>query len=251
MSLLSAASSVLSLITGGAPVTLGDFEFRSYEVPERISYGGEQRLNVHKLPGPTGQRVIDVMGPDEAPIAWSGTMLGVDASQRRRALNLVRWTGDPVDLTWGDVSLAVVVESCTFEESFHRVDYRISCTIKPHPPGDEGDASGSLLDNIGDALGIDIAGGLSEVSGLLTQAQQAAQVVGAFIPGAAGQAITGALGKASVFTQAAVGVANGNVGAIGAVVPGTMGAAVSAAGRLASGAAASGFIGSALKAVGA
>ena len=67
----------------GTPM-LGPVVFRDFEVPERINLGGRQRLAVHMLPG--GGRVVDAMGPDDAPIRWSGTFSGVDAAERVRML---------------------------------------------------------------------------------------------------------------------------------------------------------------------
>ena len=51
-------------------LTLGDFEFARYEIPEQITFGGDQRLVVHELVG--GTRVIDAMGRADAPLEWSG-----------------------------------------------------------------------------------------------------------------------------------------------------------------------------------
>jgi hypothetical protein len=57
-------------MTPNTTLTLGDFTFARYEIPERIPFGGDQQLNVHKLVG--GVRVIDALGADPMPIEWSG-----------------------------------------------------------------------------------------------------------------------------------------------------------------------------------
>jgi hypothetical protein len=51
-------------------LVLGPVAFSDFEDPERIRFGGAQRLAVHKLPG--GARVIDALGPDDTEIGWSG-----------------------------------------------------------------------------------------------------------------------------------------------------------------------------------
>jgi hypothetical protein len=72
-------------------VSIGDFVFDGWEVPESIKWGGTQRVNVHKLVG--GDRVIDAMGPDHADISWSATMLSPDASLRADELDQMRISG--------------------------------------------------------------------------------------------------------------------------------------------------------------
>ena len=92
---------------------LGPVLFRGFEVPERIAFGGEQRLAVHVLPG--GGRVVDAMGPDEGPIRWSGVFSGVGAGARVRLLERMRRDGAVHPLTWGGWRHSVVVESFTAE----------------------------------------------------------------------------------------------------------------------------------------
>ena len=76
--------------------TLGPITFQAFEVPERISLGGRQRLVVHALPG--GGRVVDTMGPEEAPIRWSGMFSGANATERVRMLERLRRAGDVLEL---------------------------------------------------------------------------------------------------------------------------------------------------------
>lgn len=107
---------------------LGPVTFQSFELPPRIGFGGEQRLAVHRLPG--GARVIDAMGPDDAPIMWSGAFSGSDAADRARVLDLLRAEGLPLPLAWDAFAYLVVIAA--FEASYERpnwVPYRIACTV--------------------------------------------------------------------------------------------------------------------------
>lgn len=89
--------------------TLGPITFRGFEVPERITFGGKQKLVVHALPG--GRRVVDVMGQDDAPIRWEGVFSGSTASDRVRALERLRRDGMPQLLTWDGWRFRVIIAS--------------------------------------------------------------------------------------------------------------------------------------------
>jgi hypothetical protein len=109
-------------------ITLGDFEFSRLEIPERIPFGGEQRLAVHELVG--GVRVIDAMGRADAPLEWSGMFLGDTALERARYLDGLRIAGNPLTLTWDELAYEVVIASFKAEfERFYQIPYQISCTV--------------------------------------------------------------------------------------------------------------------------
>src|SRR5690242_17085448 len=72
-------------------LVLGPVAFSDFEVPERIRFGGAQRLTVHKLPG--GARVIDALGPDDTELGWSGIFAGPDATERALLLDQLRVRG--------------------------------------------------------------------------------------------------------------------------------------------------------------
>ena len=92
-------------------LVLGPVLFQGFEIPEQIRFGGKQRLVVHVLPG--GGRVVDAMGADEGPIAWSGVFSGPSAAARVRLLEQLRRNGSAVLLTWEGWRYTVIVE--TFE----------------------------------------------------------------------------------------------------------------------------------------
>src|SRR5437660_207843 len=86
---------------------LGTVLFQEFELPEKISWGGAQRLVVHRLPG--GGRVIDTLGRDDAEIAWSGVFSGPDASARARLIDLMRADGSVWPLTWDSFFYSAIV----------------------------------------------------------------------------------------------------------------------------------------------
>ena len=88
---------------------LGSVAFQAFEVPERLRFGGRQRLSVHILPG--GGRVVDAMGADEGPLSWSGVFSGPDASARVRLLEGLRRDGLPLLLAWEGWRYTVVIET--------------------------------------------------------------------------------------------------------------------------------------------
>ena len=107
---------------------LGPIAFQDFEIPETLAFGGAQSLTVHRLPG--GARIIDAMGRDDAELHWSGTFSGPYASDRARALDLLRAEGLPLALTWDAFFYTVVIAS--FEAEYSRatwIPYRLACTV--------------------------------------------------------------------------------------------------------------------------
>lgn len=90
-----------------API-LGPITFAGFEVPEMITFGGKQKLVVHTLPG--GRRVIDAMGPDEAPISWTGVFSGPTAADRVRTLERYRRLGSVLTLTWASWRFQTIIQ---------------------------------------------------------------------------------------------------------------------------------------------
>lgn len=105
-----------------------DFSFAGAEVPEKIQFGGKQKLVTHEMVG--GKRVVDAMGRSDAPLAWSGMLLGQDALRRARYLDYLRISGKQCALTWSEMYFLVVVEEFTADfERFYKIPYHISCTV--------------------------------------------------------------------------------------------------------------------------
>jgi hypothetical protein len=113
----------------GTPI-LGPIAFKAFEVPERIGLGGRQSLAVHVLPG--GGRVVDAMGPDEAPIRWAGMFSGEDAAERVRLLERLRRAGDPLQLFWDGWRYSVIIQDFSAEVSSPWwIPYRIELCVLP------------------------------------------------------------------------------------------------------------------------
>lgn len=110
-------------------IILGDFVFDGWEIPEKISWGGAQRVNVHKLIG--GERVIDSMGPDNADIAWSGIFLSPDASLRADQLDQMRKDGELLELVFAGRYYSVVISSFTADQRMlSYVPYNITLAVQ-------------------------------------------------------------------------------------------------------------------------
>ena len=90
-------------------LVLGPVVFRGFEVPQRIQFGGRQRLVTHRLAG--GGRVVDVMGDEDAPVSWCGVFSGPDAADRVRLLERLRRAGAVLPLAWEAWRYTVVLEA--------------------------------------------------------------------------------------------------------------------------------------------
>ena len=111
-----------------AALLLGPILFENFELPEKVRWGGQQKLAVHRLPG--GTRTVDALGRDDADIVWSGVFSGTDAALRARALDLMRAEGGAWPLTWDLFFYTVVI--ARFDADFTRsnwIPYRITCTV--------------------------------------------------------------------------------------------------------------------------
>lgn len=107
-------------------ITLGGFQFRDMEIPEKINFGGEHKLVVHELVG--GERIIDAMGRNDTNIEWTGLIQGPDAIDRALQLESFRTSGQTITLSWFNLSYDVVVEKfIAHTEKFYQVIYEIGC----------------------------------------------------------------------------------------------------------------------------
>jgi len=109
-------------------VTLGDFTFGRFEIPENIPFGVSQTTNVHRLVG--GKRIIDVLGRDPHPLSWSGWFVGENAMAAARYLKTMVEAGKTVPLTWDELAYTVIITelSCDFRLPW-RIPYQIRCEV--------------------------------------------------------------------------------------------------------------------------
>ncbi len=109
-------------------ITLGNFQFRDYEVPEYINFGGEQRLSVKELVG--GTRIIDAMGPSDTDPTWSGLIMGTDAMQRALQLDAMRVAGQTLTFSIFSLSYQVIIANFVFKtERYYQIRYEITLKI--------------------------------------------------------------------------------------------------------------------------
>lgn len=217
---ISGALSTL-LTSEPGPVVLGDVAFERYEVPERIAFGGQQAMAIHKFPG--GARIIDAMGRDDNAIHWRGVMLGPDAEVRARQLEDMRVLGDPQPLSWGAFFYTVVVESLDFDYRMpSHITYYITCAVVRDEAEDASLAQDPTLlqqlsADISNALGVDLGTVYTGAAAALTTAQTAAQAVTILTGGSqAAINIQSALGTASGILTAGSVIANNSLGLLAA-----------------------------------
>ena len=253
MTLASALTSIASaasvIFGGGDPVILGDVTLQGFEIPEQITFGGQQQLTVHKFPG--GARVIDAMGPDARALDWSGIFFGPGAATRARRLNTLKDAGEAIDLTWSGGSYVVVIAS--FEGDYRRdahVPYRISCTVLEDDTTANVGATPSLLDgitsDIGSALGISGA----DITGALATAQTVVQQASSLIPGSGvGISILSGLTAGQGALSAALPLADAAMTATAALTPtaASIASLTSQAGALSGNFTALGYVGRAVR----
>ncbi len=112
----------------GTALILGGVEFRDYEIPAAINFGGRQRLVVHNLSN--GTRVIDALGRDDSDISFAGIFSGSDATLRARLLDEMRASGVLFPLTWDVFLYSVVIKR--FEADYRTgwwIPYRVVCSV--------------------------------------------------------------------------------------------------------------------------
>jgi hypothetical protein len=124
------AVNVVGILDFGAlgPVVLGDFVFTGFEVPPHVTFGGKQAMTVHRLPG--GERVVDLLGPDDHYLQWSGAFLNQFPSQSVQRLDQMRVDGNPLPLTWGNYYYTVLIDDFAADDrTSGPLQYRISCLV--------------------------------------------------------------------------------------------------------------------------
>src|SRR6185312_11704495 len=114
------------------PVQIADLTAWGFAIPERLNFGGAQRLGVHQLPA--GVRIIDSLGPDDDDIHWAGMFLqdgeSPDPVQAAQHLDFLRKQGAPVQLSWDVFSYLVVIENFKANyEYISRVTFEMTCKV--------------------------------------------------------------------------------------------------------------------------
>lgn len=218
-------------MSAGIRLTLGPVGFTGFEVPERLEFGGAQRLSVHELPG--GVRVVDAMGGQDAQISWSGAFSGPDAADRARVLDALRVAGLPLPLSWDAFFYTVVIAELRAEYSTPWwIPFRLVCTVVQDVAAELVEAATSLASSL--AADLAQAAAYADVS----TATAALGVDGATTSSTAAYA-----GAASALQQVQGGL-DAQMDAAGMALASTdLPTSVSAAGTLAQVSAALGFVG--------
>jgi hypothetical protein len=198
-------------------LTLGGVPFQDMEVPEKISFGGKQRVAVQNLIG--GGRVVSALGLDDGSISFAGIFSGTDAVSRAQELDAARALGAQLPLVWSGFYYIVVIETFTAEYRMSTlIPFSISCLVVTDPLA----AVANLVAPLANLVGGDLAAalGLSGQAGISLLGISATSLTGF-------AAVQGLLGTGISTMGASLGAAASALG--GAV---TAEAGVSALGSL-------------------
>lgn len=238
------ASTVYGALTqlfgGAGSVTLGDFSFDSFEVPETIRWGGKQHIVSQTMPG--GTNVFAAMGIEFPPLSWSGIFDGMNALSRSRQLYTMLNAAALITLSWNDRTYTVMVSDYEASDTkTNWIPYRISClvlrdeTLSSNPPAPS--LLSQVTADIAGAIGVTPAQLTQGVGTALSAAQAAATVAGAVTAGSsAALALTGAVATAATAVNAATVLANSQIATLASAAAST-GSAVLPAGNALTGAA--------------
>ncbi len=181
-------------------LSLGDVGFRDMEVPEKISFGGKQRLAVQNIIG--GGRIVEALGIDDGEISFSGIFSGSDAASRAQLLDTARALGAQLPLVWQGFYYLVVIAGFSAEyRKPNLIPFSITCVVVTDPLSATANAVAPMASLISGDLAMATA--LSGQAGISSMSLSAASlaalgVVQGEISGAMtanGTTLTGALAK--------------------------------------------------------
>jgi hypothetical protein len=168
-----------------SPVKIGGIALQNFEIPTSISFGGEQRLAIHRLSD--GTRSIELLGPDDREIQFRGTFSGPTAEARVRALDSLRITGTTVPLTWRSFRYLVVVKTLLAEyKNPWWISYDVRCVVVNQTIAQAADVSLIAATIAADVLAA--GAGLAATAGDLDGLSRAVNAAGALTAGTAANA---------------------------------------------------------------
>lgn len=108
--------------------SLGPIIFAKFEIPQKLNFGGRQDISIHNFSD--GRRIVDVIGPDDADIEFSGIFSGAEANQRALIIDSIRKSGRATSISWDIYYFPIVIRefSAIYENKFW-IPYRIRCTV--------------------------------------------------------------------------------------------------------------------------
>ena len=165
------------------PVTLGGITLEGVEVPDRLTVAGDQALIVHKMIG--GDRVIQAMGPDPAPITLAGMFTGPGALARAQQLAAMRDAGRQLRLAFAGVSLMVVIRpaSYTYQQQGAVIPFSVGVEVQPSVPA----ASSTTPSALSSLVGPDVASAATAISNTVAQASATAGAAAGQLQAVVGQ----------------------------------------------------------------
>jgi hypothetical protein len=201
-------------------LTLGGVPLQDMEVPEKITFGGKQRVAVQNLIG--GGRVVSALGLDDGAISFAGIFSGADAVSRAQELDVARALGVQLPLVWGGFYYTVVIEQFTAEyRKPTLIPFAISCLVVSDPLAAAANLVAPLANLV--AGDLDAAMALSGQAGVSLLGISAMSLTGfAAVQGALGAGINSmgaSLGNAASALNGAVtpDIGIGALGRLGAV----------------------------------
>jgi hypothetical protein len=156
-------------------ITLGGVPLQDMEVPERIYFGGGQRVAVQQLIG--GGRVVQALGLDDGSISFSGIFSGTDAVRRAQLLDGARALGAPLPLVWGEFFYTVIIAE--FSAVYHKanlIPFTVCCVVVSDPLASLVALGTPLAISVGNDL--NLAAALSGQAGFSLDGLSAASLAG-------------------------------------------------------------------------
>jgi hypothetical protein len=201
-------------------LTLAGVAFQDFEIPEKIQFGGGQRLAVNELIG--GGRVVNPLGADDGEIIFRGIFSGDDASARAQLLDAARAIGAAIPLVWGEFFYSVVLAE--FAAAFTKpwwIPFALRCVVVSDPVS----ALASFVTPAIDLIGADLsaATSLSGLAGISLDSLGGGSIAGF---AAAQSGIAGAIStQGAAVTGAAAGINGAADAASGTAALGQLSAA--------------------------
>lgn len=158
----------LSRLGATAPVRIGSVTLTGMEVPSGVTFGGQQQIVIHRLPG--GDRVIDLGGNDPNRIEMQGIFLGPSAQARAKALDQIRRAGQIVPLEVAGLSLRVYVQAYRYTYEAKGAICRYFMVLEL--PGEALNASSTSTSALSGLIGDDATGALTSITGAVGNISQ-------------------------------------------------------------------------------
>jgi hypothetical protein len=195
-------------------LTLGGVSFQDMEVPEKIRFGGQQRLSVQSLIG--GGRVVQALGLDDGVISFSGIFSGADAVGRAQLLDTARALGAVLPLVWDRFFYSVVIRDFVAEyRETNLIPFAVTCVVVVDPLADVAVLAAPVASLV--AQDLTAAAALSGQAGVSVASVTAGSLAGFSALQGVLSATMAASGRALLTDVAALGAASDPAAGVAAV----------------------------------